>query len=255
MIGVKFLFGAVGVTIACWLGFVLVRFNLKRLRIIRAAAAATSEQLKEIYRLIGASGSRGSQRANGFVLGRLNEAADDPSCTVAIPNEMEEFPWAGKSIAVEVDADVQFRVLDESYRTIQLQGQKYWPVSVPTVLLKSGKVRNQFSPSQYVKGNRRLQEQLASICPEYPTDLLSYLLCVGGSGFEFEPIDQVRIGTSAAWVQDPELQYCDHCKKRMALILQLPGALLHDKAFQEETFYLFGCKKHSDQTRTVSQLS
>ena len=252
MIWVKFLFGAVGLGIACCLGFVLVRFNLKRLRIIRAAAAATNEQLEEIYRLIGASGS---QRASGFVLGRLNEAADDASYTVAIPRELEEFPWAGMIIAVEVDTDVQFRVLDQSYRKTQLQGQKYWPVSVPTVLLKSGKVRNQFSPSQYVKGNKQLQEELASICPEYPIDLLAYLLCVGGSSFEFEPIDQVRIGTSAAWVQVPEFQYCDHCKKRMALILQLPGTLLHNKAFHEGTFYLFGCKKHANQTCTVSQFS
>jgi len=252
VIWVKFLFSAVGLSIVSWLGFVIVRFNLKRRRIIRAAAAATSEQLEEIYRLIEASGS---QRRNGFVLGRLNKAADDASCTVVIPGQLEEFPWAGMSIAVDVNTDVQFRILDGSYRKTQLQGQKYWPVSVPTVLLKSGKVRNQFSPSQYVKGNKRLQEKLTSICPEYPTDLLSYLLCVGGAGFEFEPIDQVRIGTSAAWVQGPEFQYCDQCKKRMVLILQLPGTMLHNKVFHEGTFYLFGCKKHANQTRTVGQFS
>lgn len=248
----KVIFSAVVLSSAGWLGFVLVRFNLKRLRIIREAAAATTEQLEEIYQLVEAGSS---ESANGFVLGRLNEAADDASCTVAIPSELEDFPWAGMSVAIDVDNDVRFRFLDSSGPEAQLLGLKYRAVAVPRARLKSGKIRNQFFPAQYVKGNERLREKLVNICPAYPAELLSYLLCVGGGSFEFEPIDQCRIGTSAAWVQDPEFQYCDQCNERMALILQMPGTLLHKKAFHRGTFYFFGCKKHADRTRSVAQFT
>lgn len=252
MIWIKAIFGVVGASIAAWLIFVLLQFNRKRLRIIRAAAAATSKELEEIYRLVEAGAS---EKTDGFVLGRLNEASDDSSCVVAIPDIAEGLPWAGMSVAVEVDTDVHFRLFNDSRRKTQLLGQRYQPVAVPRVRLKSGKLRNQFSPSNYVKGNEGLRQKLVSICPEYPTELLSYLLCVGRSSFEFEPMDQGRIGTSAAWVQDPEFQYCDQCNKRMALILQLPGTVLHKKAFHQGTFYFFGCKKHADQTRTVAQFT
>lgn len=243
---------AVGMSTAAWLGFVLLRFNLKRLRIIRAAAGATSEQLEEIYRLIETGGS---EKANGFVLGRLNVAAEDTSCIVAIPGEVEGFPWAGMSVAIDVGKEVRFRLLENSGTRTQLLGRKYRPVAVPRVRLNSGKMRNQFFPSKYVKRSEALRKLLVGICPEYPAELLSYLLCVGGSSFEFEQIDQGRIGTSAAWVQDPKFQYCDQCNKKMALILQLPGTLLHKKALHRGTFYFFGCKKHADRTRTLAQFT
>jgi hypothetical protein len=252
MTWVRATFIVVGISIAAWLGFVLVRFNRKRLQIIRAAAGATGKQLEEIYRLIDVGGS---EKANGFVLGRLNEAAEDTSRIIAIPSEVEEFPWAGMSVAIDVDSEVRFRFLNGSSRKTQLLGQKYRPVSVPRVRLKSGKIRNQFFPSKYVKRSEALRKELAGVCPEYPTELLSYLLCAGGSSFEFEPIDQGRIGTSAAWVQDPEFQYCDQCNKKMALILQLPGTLLHKKALHRGTFYFFGCMRHADRTRTVAQFT
>jgi hypothetical protein len=159
------------------------------------------------------------------------------------------------SIAIEVGRDVQFRFLDASVQGTQLLGLKYRPVAVPRLTLKSGETRNQFAPSQYLKGNEELREKLKRICPSYPLELLSYLLCAGRESFEFEPFDQGRIGTSAAWIQDPEFQYCDQCNKRMVLILQVPGALLDKKAYNPGTFYLFGCKNHPDRTRAVNQFT
>jgi len=252
MIWVKVFFGAVGIIIVGWLALAIVLFNVKRIRIIRAAAAATNDQLEEIYQLIEAGSS---EKVNGFVLGRLNKAADDVSWVVAIPSELEKFPWAGKCIAVDVDTDVRFRFLDSSHQTTQLLGRQYRPIAVPRVRLKSGKLRNQFSPSQYVKRNEHLREKLRRICPKYPTDLLSYLLCTGQETFGFEPMNQGRIGTTAEWVQGQENQYCDHCKQRMTLILQVPGSLLPKKSFEDGTVYLFGCRKHTDQTRTVVQFT
>ncbi len=248
----KIIFGAVGVGFAGWLAFVLVRFNIKRLRIIRVAATATDQQLEEIYRLVEAIGS---ERPNGFVLARLNRVAGDFSCIVAIPQQMRRFPWAGKSVAVQVDTDVRFRLVDDHERKADFLGREYRLVALPRIRSKIGKIRNLFVPTTYARKNEVLREKLASICPEYPTELLSYLLCVGQETFGFEPMRQGRIGTTPEWVQDPEFQYCDQCNKRMALIVQLPGRLLHKKAFQEGTFYFFGCKTHPDRTRTVAQFT
>jgi len=106
-----------------------------------------------------------------------------------------------------------------------------------------------------VKDSPLLRERLLAVCSKYPDGLLSYLLCAGRDSFEFEPVCQGRIGTSAAWVQGPAFQYCDRCKKRMLLIVQLPGTLLHRKALHGATFYFFGCKDHPDRTATVSRFT
>src|SRR5215472_3193641 len=107
MIWLKVIFGALLFSAVAVLAFVLIKFNRKRLHIIRAAAAATSERLEEIYQLIEARELGGTSGTNGFVLGRINEMADDATSTVAIPGGLKEFPWAGMSIAIEVGRDVQ----------------------------------------------------------------------------------------------------------------------------------------------------
>jgi len=231
---------------------VLIRFNRKRLHIIRAAESATGEQLEQIYRMVEACGT---EDCNGFVLGRTNETVGDSSCIVQVPAELGDFPWAGRSIGVEVQRDVQFHFVEGPGQGIRLLGRSYRAVAVPRIRFKSGKTRNKFDPTQYLKDNAALRETLVAVCPEYPDELLSYLLCAGRQSFEFEPIDQGRIGTSAAWVQDPEFQYCDQCRTRMTLIIQLPGTLVHEKAFHSGTFYFFGCRDHPDRTATVAQFT
>lgn len=126
---------------------------------------------------------------------------------------------------------------------------------MPRHLTKSGKARNTFSPSKYVAGNPRLLSALSTVCPAYPTELLAYLLVAGAETFEFDPMFQARIGGSPSWVQDAEFPECDQCRKRMSLILQVPGAVLPGKPMGEGTFYFFGCAKHPDITRTVAQFA
>jgi hypothetical protein len=150
---------------------------------------------------------------------------------------------------------VQFRFVDTTEQLTQLLGRQYRAVAVPRVRIKSGKARNRFNPKQYLKDNAELEEKLARICPQYPAELLSYLLCAGQESFEFEPIFQARIGTSSAWVQEPEFKYCPRCDKRMALILQVPGSLIHPKRFHSGTFFQFGCKAHPDQTASLGQFT
>jgi hypothetical protein len=252
VVWLKVLFGLAALAGAITLAVILIRFNRKRLLIVRAAAAATETQLEDVYRFVEAGGT---EIPNGFILARTNASADDTSCIVSVPTSLEEFPWAGRSIAVRAERDVQFRFVEDVAQTTRLLGRKYRPVAVPRYATESGKLRNRFAPAQYIKQNAELRGKLETICAAYPEELLSYLLCAGRESFEFEPIDQARIGTSAAWVQNPEFRYCDACRKRMVLILQLPGTLVHRKAFHRGTFYFFGCKHHSERTSTVAQFT
>lgn len=246
--------GAVAVSaIAAALAVVLVRFNRKRLHIIRAAAAASPDQLETIYALVERTGT---VAANGYVLARTNHRTNEARCLVPIPMELSAFPWTGKVIEVTVSKDVRFQVVEATTTEPSLLGKVCRPVQVPRHQAKrSTKARNTFSPEKYVASSPELNEALRAVCPKYPTELLSYLLCIGRASFEFEPIDQARIGTSPAWVQDPEHQVCDRCAKRMGLVLQLPGTAISEKAFRRGTFYLFGCFTHPDQTKTFGQFT
>lgn len=239
--------------VAIALAVVLVRFNRKRLFIARCAAAATSDQLERLYTLVERTGT---VAANGYVLARTNRSTSEARCLVPVPKELPDFPWAGKVIEATVSREVQFQFVDEAAVEPSLLGRIYRPVQVPRHQSKgSAKKRNTFSPEQYVAKSPELREVLETLCAKYPVELLSYLLCAGRASFEFEPIDQARIGTSPAWVQDPEYQTCDECNKRMRLVLQLPGTVVSEQAFHRGTFYLFGCLTHPDQTKTLGQFT
>lgn len=244
---------AMFVVAALWLAVVLLRFNSKRLHIARKAASASHEQLEHIYTLIE---QLGTVPAVGWVLARTNRVSSEMRCLVPIPEELRGFPWAGRVIEATVSKVVDLRFVQAEVREPTLLGHVYRPVRVPRHETKgSAKERNTFSPERYMAGNAALLAALQVVCPEYPRELLSYLLCAGRNSFEFEPIDQARIGTSPAWVQDPEHQLCEECSKRMQLVLQLPGTVLSKNAFHRGTFYLFGCASHPHRTSTLGQFT
>jgi hypothetical protein len=246
--------GALAVTIAIIaLSVMLVRFNRKRLAIIRAAAAASADQLDNIYTLVECTGT---VAASGYVLARTNKRINDSRCLIAVPKRVPAFPWAGKVIEVMASKEVAFNIVEAATVETSLLGKVYRPIQVPRHQAKrSAKGRNAFSPERYVANSPALCEALVEVCPEYPTELLAYLLCIGRESFEFEPIDQARIGTTPAWAQDPEHPSCDKCGKRMSLVLQLPGTAISEKAFHRGTFYLFGCTMHPDQTASLGQFT
>ncbi len=247
----KIVFGVVIAAMAIPLAVVLMRFNRKRLHIIRCAQAADDQQLEDIYSQID---HLGTQTPSCAVLARTNRrSGTDTDWTIPVSSFVE--PWAGGTISTDASAGVSFRRASSTTPEPVLRGQVYRIVPVPRNLTKTGKERNQFSPDKYVKDNPRLMSALAAVCPEYPTDLLAYLLAAGAETFEFDPIFQARVGGSPAWVQDAEFPVCTECGKRMSLVLQLPGALLPGKPMPDGTLYLFGCIKHPAQTKTVTQLS
>jgi hypothetical protein len=233
------------------LALVLVRFNRKRMAIVRAAAAASPSQLEAIYTLVERSSTL---PAAGYVLARTNRRSTDSGCVIPIPEDLPGFAWAGRRIEVTISKEVEYRFIKPAPGEPSLLGKVVRPVRVPRHRSgQAGKARNVFAPDKYLAGAPGLRAALAEVCPAYPAELLSYLLCIGRESHEFESIDQARIGTSAAWVQAPEHQSCGECGKRMALILQLPGAAISRKHLHEGTFYLFGCPTHPEQTSSVAQ--
>jgi hypothetical protein len=242
----------VAAVVACLvlaLAVALVRFNLKRVHIRRHAAAATDAQLEAIYRLVEANGT---EPAVACVLARTNRAASDAAGVVALPDDLAEFPWNGRAVAVGPSPEAApFAFMATAASTTQLAGRVFRPVRVPRRRGKSGKVRSVLAPSRLASGNEPLLAALRAVCPEHPVDLLSHLLMAGADTFEFEPIDQARIGGSPAWVQDPEWPKCESCGATMALILQLPGSLLSPN--RSETLYWLGCRQHPDTTKAVTQ--
>lgn len=232
------------------LGVVMARFARKRAHIALCAAAASDSDLEDIYGIIE---TLGEVAPAGFVLGRTNRTTADTSRCVAIPQILEDFPWAGKAYAYQPDDEAGFKEIEAATDETRFLGQLYRPVAVPRYQIKSEKLRNAFAPQKYVQSSDALRTALAALCPDYPTELLAYLLCIGRDSFEFDGEMQGRIGTSAAWVQEADFQTCDHCKRRMSLILQIPGKVLDPKSFGEGVLYLFGCKQHPEATKTVTQ--
>lgn len=233
------------------LAVVLIRFNLRRLHIIRCAKSASAEQLEAIYARIDHLGTEAPSCA---VLARTNRRSDGAQDWV-IPVPAYVGAWASRTISVDTSPKVAFRFSTSAASEPVLRGQVYRVVPVPRHLTKSGKARNHFSPSKYLASDPQLLSALAAVCPAYPRDLLAYLLAAGAETFEFDPMFQARIGGSPAWVQDAEFPECMECRKRMSLILQLPGAMLPGKPMGEGTFFFFACGKHPDKTKTVAQFA
>ena len=230
-----------------------MRFNVRRRRVIRCVQEATDPDLEEIYAAIEAIGS---EPPNGYVLARTNRRASSEQLVVPLLG-IEPSPWRQRQVEIVVGKEVNFSVVELTTITSpQLLGKVYRPVAVPRHKTKTGrKHRNVFEPSRYFEQSERLRNALMAICPDDPVAVLSYLLCAGRESFEFEPIDQARIGTSPAWVQEPEYPACPICRARLTLILQVPGPILSRSSFHRGTFFLFGCAKHPENTQSLGQFT
>jgi hypothetical protein len=152
--------------------------------------------------------------------------------------------------------EVQFHFVMPTVDRITLLGNVYRYVRVPRGRSEraAGVARNWYSPARYVRASAPLLAALVEVCPRYPKHLLEYLLCVGRESFEFEKVDQARVGGTPAWVQRPGAPGCGTCGKPMQLILQIPGPLLGSAAFRSATFYFLGCGAHPEKTRSLRQV-
>lgn len=211
----------------------IIAFNRFRQIIIKAAQQIPHDKLLHIYELVEACGT---EPHNGYILGKTNVTGAAGRNEIRIPDDITDFPWAGRSFEIHLGDEVSFNFTDRPAGESKLVA-KILAHKDSTEKTKSGKLRNDFMPRIYLSKKPELRSALEEQCPGYSEELLSYLLCAGRESHEFDPIDQVRIGTSVLWVQLPEYRKCPDCRKTMILILQLPGILIQKKPLGDGTIY------------------
>lgn len=242
--------GLIVLALAIPLAVVLIKFNLKRRKIIQCAATASPKQLETIYSAIEKSGTETPTTA---VLARLNQSSGPIDFQLVIPPCVE--PWGGMEIEPVIGKEVVLRLKTSAESQSYLHARPFRMVLVPRHRTKSGKERNTYSPDDYFKRIPEVAAECKRICPDYPRELLGYLFNTSIESHEFDPIFQVRLGGSASWIQEPEFKSCPVCKKRMIHIAQIPGAMLPGKAPDKGNFYLLGCREHLGETCTIEQFT
>lgn len=224
----------------------LVRHNRKRLHIIRCVQAASAEQLERIYLML----ERWQPHPACFVLGRTNLTAS-PEALIPLPDFL--LPWSGRVVTLGSGANVAFTVVDRPDATPQLAGKVFRAVPMPPTV--EADWENVATALVRVVGEHsELRAALAEVCPAYPAETLQYLLSAGFETFELDPINQVQLGGTPAWIQDPEIPTCPVCARPMNFVLQVPGTLLEGAA-PRGTYFFFGCVDHPDQLKTVAQFT
>jgi hypothetical protein len=249
------------------LAVLLIRYNRKRLHILRCVRSASQEQLEAIYSLLERLQPEPSHR----VLARTNREATEgdgltnqdglilvpPSSSPwtdqdgLIPVPSSSSPWSGRVIAVRGGTEAVFDFVESAVTEPRLRGRIFRIVPMPPVT-EADWDNVETVLSRFVEEQPELKAALSALCPQYPAELLQCLLSAADT-FALE--DQIQLGGSPSWVQDAEYPSCDLCRQQMSLIVQLPGTLLPGRSSPRGTFYFFGCLEHPDQTKTVAQFT
>ena len=178
--------GIIVLALAIPLAVVLIKFNLKRRKIIQCAATASPKQLETIYSAIEKSGTETPTTA---VLARLNQSSGPIDFQLVIPPCVE--PWGGMAIEPVIGKEVVLRLKTSAEAQSYLHARPFRTVLVPRHRTKSGKERNTYSPDDYFKRIPEVAAECERICPEYPRELLGYLFNTSIKSHEFDPIFQV----------------------------------------------------------------
>lgn len=221
--------------------FIYIRHKQKLKAIHEAVAAARPEALHNIYVEVEKCGS---SHSGGYILGRSSEKAETMENVIHFPDDIPGFPWAGKTLEITLNGPLELHLSDDSGKQTMLNGERFVFVKIPRVEARPGQFVDLYLPNRYITANAELLAQLQLLCPKFPEQLLSHLLCAGTKGYEFEPTEQIRIGNGVSWVKSKELFYCGICEKKMSLVIQLPGNVIDATQFRNEVIYLFGCRDH-----------
>ena len=135
----------------------LLRFNRKRLGIIRRASEATHAQLARVYLAIE---SRATEPPTCAVLARTNRKSDGPS---RVPIPAYAGIWGGSTVVITSGDEPSFALAADGATEAVLAGALYRILAVPRHQTKTGKSRNQFSPTGYLAGNPELVEALNDV--------------------------------------------------------------------------------------------
>lgn len=249
------LVGAVVVAVGMFVSFI-VRFNVKRARIIKSVANASEDALEGVYRAI-EEATDGKASACLFV--RTNRTAEAKGGNIiAFPAWLGDFPWAGCSLEIADDAKATRAtsfVLRRAAPTREsiLGGKVFRPLRVPKHRSASGKAaRNVWSPRALLKMRPALTPALGAIGSDAPEEILAYMLSPGQRSHEFDGIFQCRAAEGVSWIQGADAPVCEDCKAPMAFIVQVPGEMLSAER-AEGALYVFGCPTYDDHIKGIWQ--
>jgi hypothetical protein len=246
--------GAVATSIGAFV-LVIVRFNVKRARIIKAVAGASEDALESVYRAIEGTDD---DKANACLFVRTNRTASTNGDVISFPGWLRGFPWAGCNLEIVDDARgtrttklVLHR--DAAVSESVLRGKVVRPLRVPKHRSASGNAaRNVWSPRALLKLRPALVSALDVIGSDAPEDVLTYMLAPGRRSHEFDGIFQCRAGHGASWIQGADIPGCAGCKAPMAFVVQVPGEMLSAER-AEGVLYVFGCPPHADHIKGIWQ--
>jgi hypothetical protein len=224
----------------------------KRRAIARSLARADPEDVEAVFQALEALGDEPSE---GWLFARTNELRPASAEDRIVVPEGPPNPWSGRTVVVTGEDELAVALVEKNEPESVLAGRLVRPVPVPRFRGRSGKVRNLFHPQALIRKSSALADALRAICPRHPAELLAFLLCPGGWSHEFEPIEQIRLGTPPVWIQGPVSRTCPRCKERMRVALQLPGFPLREKTWADTTFYVLACPEHPEELQVVRQMT
>ncbi len=216
-------------------------------RIARAIEQLTEKQHDDIFRGIEECGNEAPQSC---LLVKTRATTTDTTNVIVIPTWIPDFPWAGQSISIEVEADnpdePTVSLASARSDTSHLGGAVYRVVKVPRVRGKSGKSANVFAPRRYLSKNPAIGAAFGAISERDQIEIMETDL--------LPEYKTVRIATSPLWIQGPETKRCAACSRKMRLIAQIPVNECAAVRGDLINLYVFGCERHPDVIESVTQM-
>lgn len=184
----------------------------------------------------------GNEHSRGYLAFLLNHYPKNEQIAIRLPEELADFPWAGKWVVVtplsKPSADPVNFLIESDLCGGRISAMKD-PIFLKVPYFRCGggakKATSIFSTQRYLAMSTELRNHMNILFPRNPKRLLAELLK-----------RSIRIGLSPQWVQSAHFNKCPKCQKSMRLILQIEGSEFGGRLAEGE-FYLFGCTRHPDQ--------
>jgi hypothetical protein len=225
--------------------FIIFVFREIRLHraIDKALDGAGDDCLFELLEIISALGNK---EPLGCMLHEVSRDTEAGSYTIKLPDGLPDFPWSGQIVRAEfrkldTENPVAFCFVEDGNIDGVLAPRVYWPPRIGTT---GSKARHVQSPAHILKLSSEVSDFAKSAFPSDPKQFLE------GVFRRFGLLEYgVRIGLPPVWVQNFRPQRCPDCSRPMRLIIQMPGYEIH-KSAGDFVFYLFGCSRHPEKTRS-----
>ena len=220
----------------------LIVDSLRSARRLDAAMDSIREEEAQMIRQLIKEAA--SEQPTAAVLVATDQKAENAGWLIQIPRWLNDFPWAGRAIRFEAGefGDLRFEFVEYTSELTTLRGWLFRPEPVPRTKLKSGKLQNIYSADRLLGRSPELKKILRAKFPENPARLLRQFFDYNSEG--------PRIGGSPSWAQGPELVKCPLCKSSMSLLVQFSDVGWN----ADEIVYLWGCKRHPEETAATYQL-